>query len=196
MNGQTAEAIRSTRAIASHLWRAAFVGFTLLLFGSSAWLVVRAREVAQAGDADSRSRARFEAIWSSVAEGQRAADVIARMGRPDDERVVSERIPDCSGTCGAAALPCEQFHICVQEYEWRSEPEPQSSTVYSVCADADGIVRRQSTGMSFNLASVGDWYGSADVVAWAIGSLLFGLPLAALLMAKRRMKPYRTMSLR
>jgi hypothetical protein len=175
------------------LWRAAFIGFLLVLFSGTSWLLIRAREGSPAQPGDNPMRSQCASIWQSVAEGQSEADVIRRMGAPDEQRKQFERIADCAGTCDT---PCDRFHTCVQEYEWASAPEPEWASIYLVCVDARGIVRRRSSGMRFNLRSDTGGYGLADVVAWGVGGLVFALPVAAGLLVKRRLWPRRWIGLR
>lgn len=170
------------------LARAASVGFVLILLATTSWLLIRAYETEPSPAGVRLRRSQFATVWQSVAEGQTIDDVIGRMGPPDEEREQFESIPVCEGTCGT---PCDRFHLCVRRYEWASAPQPESASVYSVCADAEGIVRQAGTGMRFKLSSVNAWTGPSDILAWTIGALALALPVAGVLILKRRIWPRR-----
>ena len=174
------------------LWRATFVGVLIVLFGTMSWLLINVSEGERATVNSRRTSWQMDATWRFVAEGQNVADVIARMGPPDGEEEELKQIPNCSAPCDT---PCESFHTCVRRYEWASAPEPESASIYSVCADAGGVVRSTSTGMRFNLRSVDPWYGPGDIVGWTVAGITFGAPLAGWLLLKRRLWPRRVTSL-
>jgi hypothetical protein len=70
--------------------------------------------------------------------------------------------------------------------------EPQTADLYSLCADAEGIVRRTSHGMRFNLNSASpDDYGLAHLVAWGVLAFLCAMPLAVMIRVKRHVWPLR-----
>jgi len=192
MRRHGADPRRAAADLKGWLWRATFVGVLLMLFGTTSWLLVNAREGERATVKSSRTSWEMDATWLLVAEGQNVVDVIARMGPPDREEEELKRIPNCPGPCDT---PCESFHTCVRRYEWASAPEPESASIYSVCADAAGVIRSTSTGMRFNLRSVDPWYGPGDVVGWTVAGIVFGAPLAGLLLLKRRLWPPRLTSL-
>jgi hypothetical protein len=178
---------------AAGLRRAAFIGFVLVLFTATSWLLIRALEGSPAEPGDNPMRPHFASIWPSVAKGQTVADVIGRMGPPGEESEQFERIPDCAGTCGS---PCDRFHTCVREYEWASAPEPESATTYSVCADAGGIVRRSRSGMRFILGTM--VAGEHDAVGMVLSlplMVVLAIPFAVLRGLRNRAYAVRRLSL-
>jgi hypothetical protein len=193
MTGDGGSSGPTAELLAAGLRRAAFIGFVLLQFTVTSWLLIRALEGSPAEPGDNPMRPQFASIWPSVAEGQTVADVIGRMGPPDEESEQSERIPECAGTCRS---PCDRFHTCVREYEWASAPEPESATTYSVCADADGIVRRTCSGIRFNLGTT--VAGEHDAVGMVLSlplMVVLAIPFAVFRGLRNRAHAVRRLSL-
>ncbi len=166
------------------LWRAVYIALTLALLVGASWVGMFYLAAARTEQPFNPRRSQFPELWKSVARGVPLADVVKIMGPPDSRREEIEHIPECADPC---APPCGDFHTCVIEYEWMLTPETESGEVYSVCADAEGIVRRASKGMRFRLNSaMTHGYSLADVVAWAVGAFLLALPVAAIMGRVRR----------
>ncbi len=180
--------------LTSSLWRASLIGLTLLLVTVPAWLLITARDRTRTNSEANPRRARFSGLWATASQEHAIARLVEAMGPPDEKRQVAERIPDCGETCG---VPCERYVTCVVEYEWSSAPPPEGADIFSACADVDGIVRRTSQGMRFNInSSWMDSWGIANLIARSICAVVCALPVTVLLRIVRHRHPYRLLSIR
>jgi hypothetical protein len=174
---------------AGPLWQATFIGLTLVLLSGSAWFAIVYRFGLSPEPPENPRRPKFAELWASVKDGAQLSAALDIMGPPDRRREQAEQVRDCACPC---TLPCDTYHTCVVEYEWLSSLRAEAGDVYSLCADADGVVRRTSRGMQFQLNSAyAGGYAAAEVVGWAVLAFLLALPLSWALHAARRLWPKR-----
>jgi hypothetical protein len=124
------------------------IGSTLLFLTGAIYLAILQEESAN-------PRRNFLArLWPDVALNTSLAQAIHLMGPPDAERETWELVPACAELDrSAASKPCTVNYACVREYSWYSWQDTQSGAAYSLCADAEGVVRKKTKGWAFRLVT-------------------------------------------
>jgi len=181
---------KQTASLNAALWRATLLAFAILLMTGPAMYSLL-KEAQARRPAENPRRAHFGALWSSATEGASLGQVVAAMGRADNQSSHLERIPACRDPCEA---PCTTYHTCVAEHEWYSSLSSDSADVYSICVDDHEVVRQVSKGMrfQFDVSGLSSHDTFAGFIRLQLVATLLAVPLAAALALWHRFVPLRT----
>ena len=135
-----------TTPLASPLWNAGVVAFTLLLVAGAAYVGVLQEEHANP------RRVLLHQFWPAVRVNEHVEEAIRLLGSADRVREAWELVSQAgdANPC-APSVRQEASYTCVREYTWYSWQDTRSGASYSAYVDVNGVVRKKKDGWTFRL---------------------------------------------